>query len=135
MSDPVDTPLWAYGYPVVWNEKLESFGARGWDYPLPSVLATFSVSFGVKNLSDIYFATVCQLIFWLFGFRGPDGIYNALAGLQAGRGQWFYAAYPTLLDTYEGINDFKRTQGLSKKGFIRTGAWSLGFYLGRRKIL
>ena len=41
---------------------------------------------------------------------------QALAGLQAGRGEWFYAAYPTLLDTYEGINDLRRTKGLTKKG-------------------
>ena len=126
MSDPVDAE-WSFGYPAIFDEKLESFGAKNWDYPFHSVLATFSVSFGVKNLNDIYYATACQLIFWWFGFKGPDGIYNALAGLQAGRGQWFYAAYPTLLDTYEGIIDFKRTKGLSKKGFIRTGAWSLGF--------
>jgi hypothetical protein len=134
MSDAVDME-WSYGHPAVWDERLESFGVNNWDYPFASMLATVLVSFGVKNVRDIYYATFCQLIFWGFGYKGPDGIYNALAGLQAGRGEWFYAAYPTLLDTYEGINDFRRTKGVTKKGIIRSGAWSLGFYLSRNRYL
>ena len=121
LSDPVDDEF--------------VFDPKYWDYPFASTVAVLVVSFGVRGLKDIYYATVCQLLFWGFGHKGPDGIYNALAGLQAGRGEWFYAAFPTLLDTYEGITELRRTRTLSTKSIIRTGSWALGFYLGRTHYL
>ena len=120
--------------PTDWID-VPGYNPSGWDYPVASTIALIISSFGIEGLLDIYYATACHLIYWFWGYKGPDAIYNALSGLQAGRGKWLFAAFPTMLDTYEGINELRKKNGLTPKTLIRTGSWSLGFWLGRKKYL
>ena len=106
-----------------------------WEFPL-GLIATAIVSLGVNSMIDVYFALACQVVFMLCGHSGPDAIYNALAGLQAGRGKYTYVILPTLLTTYEAIENFKKNKNnLTYKGSMTLGFYGLGFLATKYRFL
>ena len=107
-----------------------------WDYPVMSLAATAIVSLGVKSMVDVYFAVACQLAYWFCGHSGPDAMYNALAGLQAGRGEYTYIILPSLLTAYETIENFNKNKNtLTYKASMTLGFYGLGFLLTKYRFL
>ena len=132
-SDPVDfdqTDYWGESWgdaPGVLPEQ--------WERPFLSLVALAIVSFGIKSSTDIYFATAAQFLFWLSGKKGPAGMYSALAGLQFGRNQFKYAAFPTLMDSYYTINDLKTKKRITYAHLLATIIWFLGYFLAKFRYL
>ena len=134
MSDPVDFDQS--------NDYLDSVfqDAPGgppdkWERPLFSVMALAIVSLGIKSSKDIYFATAAQLVFFLFGKKGPAGMYSALAGIQVGRGQYKFAAFPTLMDSYYTISDLSTEKRVTYSHLIATTIWFLGYFLAKSRYI
>ena len=105
-----------------------------WEFPL-GLIATAITSLGVNSMIDVYFALACQVVFMLCGHSGPDAIYNALAGLQAGRGKYTYIILPTLLTTYETIENFNKNKTLTYQASMTLGFYGLGFLLTKYRFL
>ena len=120
----------SHGYSMQWQDT------PIWDYPVMSFAATAIVSLGVKSMLDVYFALACQVIYMLSGYSGPDAIYNALAGLQAGRGRYTYIILPTLLTAYETIENFRKNKNnLTYKGSTTLGFYGLGYLATKYRFL
>ena len=132
-SDPIDFDQENYWYesvvepPSVYPEK--------WEKPFYSMVALAVVTFGVRNMTDIYFATAAQFAFWVCGHKGPVAMYSALAGLQFGRKQYKFAAFPTLLDSYYAINDFSTKKVVSFTHALATIIWLAGFFLAKYRYI
>ena len=101
-----------------------------WDYPFASVAALAVASFGVKHQWEYYYAIFSQFIYWLQGFKGLDGITNAIIGIQFGRGSFKYAMFATLLGTYEAFYDFQKSKTITYKSSTRIGIYVIGYLLG-----
>ena len=120
-----------------WNVFTDAPGGlpEKWERPVLSLVALAIVSFGIKNSSDIYFATAAQFAFWICGHKGPAAMYSALAGLQFGRNQYKFAAFPTLLDSYYAITDFSTKKSISYAHTMATIAWFMGFFLAKYRYI
>ena len=132
-DDPLDTfeqdqPV-SHGHPAVWIDMTV------WDYPVLSIGALIAVSFGVRRMRSVYFATMCQVVYWFSGHKGPAAMWNSLAGLQAGRGNYKYVILPTLLTSYESIENYRQKKGFTYKSQMILGFYGLGYLLGKYKIL
>ena len=132
-------PVYGYGYTDLMSTPVDDFQAgwepfqkpEVWDYPFASVAALGVASLGIKSSWEYYFAAAAQFIYWLQGFKGLDGLTNALIGVQFGRGAYKYAMFATLLSTYETISDLKKHKGaLTYKSSSRIGIYSIGYLLG-----
>ena len=133
MSDPVDEPGWfdqnLYGHAVTY------FDTNKWDFPVLSIAALGVVSLGIRRYREVYFAIACQLGYWYLGYTGPDAMYNALAGYQAGTGRYSYIYFPTMLTAYETIQKFNEKQAFTYKTTTTLGIYGLGFLLGKSRLL
>jgi len=137
-------PVFGYGYteliPYSTSIPIDDFSTdyqteslnrpNVWDYPFASVTALGVASFGVKNSWEYYYAVFGQFIYWLQGFRGLDGMTNAIIGIQFGRGSFKYAMFATLLGAYEAIDDLNRSKTLTYKSSTRIGIYAIGYLLG-----
>ena len=119
----------SHGHSTLWVDM------KVWDYPVLSIGALIAVSFGVRRMREVYFAIACQAAYWYMGHQGPDAMWNALAGLQAGRGNYKYIILPTLLTSYESIERYRQKQGVTYKTQIIWGFYGLGYLLGRYTFL
>ena len=108
----------------------ESIRPNVWDYPFASVAALGVASLGMKKRWEYFFAVFGQFIYWLQGFKGLDGLTNAIIGIQFGRGSFKYAMFATLLGTYEAIDDLQKSKTLTYKSSTRMGIYAIGYLLG-----
>ena len=132
-SDPVDFDQENYWYENVVEPP--SGLPETWEKPFYSMVALAVVSLGIRNSIDIYFATAAAFAFWVCGHKGPAGMYSALAGLQLGRKQYKFAAFPTLLDSYYAINDFSTKKVISLSHLMATIIWFTGFFLAKYRYI
>ena len=132
MSDPID-----FDQSRSWSIFTDEPGGlpEKWERPVFSLVALAIVTLGIKNSLDIYFATAAQFAFWYCGHKGPAAMYSALAGLQFGRNQYKFAAFPTLLDSYYTITDLSTKKRISYAHSMATISWFLGYFLAKYRYL
>ena len=133
-SDPIDDfNQTDYDY---WDEY-EAYERKteGWEKPILSMAALLVVSLGVRTKAEWIFAVACQLVFWVCGHKGPDGMYNALAGVQTAYGRYKYSAFPTLLDAYNSIEDLSKQKRLTERHIMIWVIYGLGFGLAKYRVL
>ena len=130
MEDPNDFDQSQYGHATKYTDTKEA-----WEYPKLSIVALIVVSFGVRHMGEVYFAIVAQLIYWYCGHSGPDAMWNALAGVQAGRGKYKYVILPTLLTSYEAIDNYTQNKNFTYRTSMILGLYGLGFLLGKYRFL
>ena len=128
-SDPVDEFDEGFGHSISFIDY------KTWDYPVLSLAALAWVSMGIKSMFEVYFGVACQAAFWFCGHSGPDAMWNALAGVQAGRGKYSYIYLPTLLTAYESIENYNKKKSVTYKTSMVLGFYGLGFLLGKYRFL
>ena len=136
MSDPID-PIDDDDFDGGWGHSIyfTDFKKTG-IIPAVSIAALVWVSFGIKRYAEVYFALACQAADWYCGHRNPDAMWNALAGIQAGRGQYEYIYLPTLLTAYESFENYNKNNGTFTYGTTMVlGFYGLGFLLGKYRII
>ena len=119
----------SYGGPVTY------FDYNKWEHPWLGIAALAIVSLGVRSMRDVYFAIACQAAYWYCGHGGPDAMWNSLAGLQAGRGNYTYLVLPTLLTAYESIENYNEKKSLTYKSSMILGFYGLGYLLTKFRFL
>ena len=129
-SDPIDDEDFDGG----WGHSTRFVDYERWEYPVPSLAALAWVSQGINSMVEVYFAIACQAAYWFCGHSGPDAMWNALAGIQAGRGKYTYIYLPTLLTTYESFENYNKKKNLTYKTSMVLGFYGLGFLLGKYRI-
>ena len=136
-------PVVGYGYtdlipytdPVVNNfgvddPNLISERPDVWDYPFANLAALGIATFGMKKSWEYYYALVGQFAYWLQGFKGFDGMLDAIVGIQFGRGEFKFAMFGTLLSGLETINSLSRTKTLTYKSSTRLIIYAIGYLMG-----
>jgi len=133
-SDPIDDfDQTNYDY---WEEyEVYEGKTKGWEKPILSMAALLVVSLGVRTPAEWAFAVASQLVFWVCGHKGPDAMYNALAGVQIAYGRYTYSAFPTLLDAYNSIEDLSKQKRLTDKHILVWVIYWVGFLLAKYRVL
>ena len=118
-----------------YGNAFKYFDTTQWEFPIISVLALVVVSFGIQSFKDVYFAIACQFLYWYLDYDGPEGLYNALAGLQVGRRAYKWIYLPTILTAYETMRSYSKQKTLTYKSSTTLGIYALGFIVGRYRLL
>ena len=103
---------------------------------LYSVLALFSLAFGIKHVKEFVAGTAGGVIqHFVAEGEGVDGMVSCLAGVQIQKRRYTTAAFPVLLETWKGLRDFQKGKALSKQNISRNGLFFLGFLMSYFKYV
>ena len=115
---------------------VEAFQKETGEYPAYSVLALFSLAFGIKHVKEFAAGTVGGVIqHFVADGEGVDGMVSCLAGVQIHKRRYTTAAFPVLLETWKGLRDFQKGKALSKQNISRNGLFLLGFLMSYFKYV
>ena len=115
---------------------VEAFRKETGEYPAYSVLALFSLAFGIKNVTEFTAGTVGGVIqHFVADGEGVDGMVSALAGVQIRKGRFSTAAFPILLETWKGLKDFQKGKALSKQNISRNVLFFVGYLMAHLKYV
>ena len=132
MSDPIDD----FNQTDYWEQyEVYERNTKGWEKPIASMAALLVVSLGVRTKFEWTYAVASGLVFWYCGHKGPDAMYNALAGVQIAYGRYTYSAFPTLLDAYNSIEDLSSKKRLTDKHILVWIIYWVGFLLAKYRVL
>ena len=115
---------------------VEAFQRETGEYPAYSVLALFSLAFGIKHVKEFVAGTAGGVIqHFVAEGEGVDGMVSCLAGVQIQKRRYTTAAFPVLLETWKGLRDFQKGKYLSKQNISRNGLFFLGFLMSYFKYV
>ena len=97
------------------------------ELPTFQYIALASVAFGVENRYEIILAGASHVVWKFTGNEGLAAIYSTLAGIQIQKKRYKTAAFASLLDVYDTLNDFNRGKLVTKKGIQKLAWWGIGY--------
>ena len=109
---------------------VDAFKEETGDYPAYSVLALISLAMGIRSGKEFVAGTVGGAV-QHFAAEGKavDGMVSCLAGVQIHKRRFLTSAFPVLLETWKGLRDFQKGNGMSKQNISRNLLFFVGFYL------
>ena len=126
-------------YPFL--ESGEEYMEKQWakikpdEIPVIKTASLALLAFGIKSYKELLFGSFSlALYFWTIE-PSLDGAILGLSGEQFAKGQWQTASFPTLLESYQSYQDFRKGNLVTKKQLMKLFIYMLGFYLGSQKII
>ena len=137
---PENTPSTEdYIYPYLVSG--EEFAEKGWakikpdEIPVIKTASLALLAFGIRSYKELLFGSASLALYYWTIEPSLDGAILGLSGEQFAKGQWQTASFPTLLESYQSYQDFRKGVFMTKKQLMKLFIYLLGFYLGSQKMI
>ena len=110
----------------------------GSEIPLIKAGSLAMLAFGIRSYKELLFGTASLAAYYYMAKDNEpslDGAVTGLAGVQIARKQWLSASFPTFIEAYSSFRDWRQGKFMTQKQILKLVIYSIGFYLGLKKMV